>query len=518
MAKPPCPIELAEWLVSQPSVNGDKNSENAMAERIALELTRLGLDAGFWRTGEGRRSVWALSLNNESPDVYVLLSHYDTVGLAEYASAGLAHIAFDSNALADRFAAGGFGADLGTDARSGDYAFGRGALDMKSGIAAQISALARKPSANVLFVSCPDEEAGSTGILSALGPMLELAAERGLRYRAVINSDYTAPCYPGDTSKYIYLGAIGKLLPSVLIAGITSHVGEPYQGIDACFLAAELVRDVSLNPDLCDRVGAEVSVPPLALRSRDLKTTYDTQTAFQSHVFINVMTYSQSPSRVLHKIRALAESAALRALERRRTSYESYSKGRKVAPPAELTPTVLLYEDLPAECRTEATRTATEVLPVGTDPREVSLTIVRQAARLAKVERPFMVVYLSPPYYPHVHTPEEGFRDEMQAFATANGFELRDFYPYISDVSYVGGAGDRAHLRAIAANIPQWEAPLLGYGLPESAMHGLGCPIVTVGPRGKEAHGLGERVEKASIQLASDMVARLLGCAVDLER
>ena len=47
-------------------------------------------------------------------------------------------------------------------------------------------------------------------------------------------------------------GTIGKLLPSFLVVGAESHVGEPFEGLDANLLAAELIADLSMNDALCD--------------------------------------------------------------------------------------------------------------------------------------------------------------------------------------------------------------------------------------------------------------------------
>ncbi|MFN8387052.1 MAG: M20/M25/M40 family metallo-hydrolase [Anaerolineales bacterium] len=65
--------------------------------------------------------------------------------------------------------------------QSGEWMFGRGSVDMKSGVAINIALMrefARKQengkrlidelAGNLLFLSCPDEEARSAGILSAV--------------------------------------------------------------------------------------------------------------------------------------------------------------------------------------------------------------------------------------------------------------------------------------------------------------------------------------------------------------
>jgi arginine utilization protein RocB len=504
MPEPPDPIALTLSFVSQPSASGDTSAENAMADRVAAALEQIGLAAHFWPTSDGRKSVWSLWRGADAPVTSVLLSHFDTVGVGEYGRAGLPDgAAFDPAALAELF---GEAADdeVRADAASETYLFGRGALDMKSGIAAQIAALATKPKANVLFLSCPDEEAGSAGILQSLRPLRELVEREGLSLRAVINSDYTAPRYPGDTARYLYLGTVGKLLPSFYVAGVETHVGEPYRGQDACHIAAEIVREVSLNPRMCDRAGREVTVPPIPLHLRDMKEAYNVQTALEAHMYFNYMTHSVAPREVLEKMRRFTQAAVRRYMGRRRQTFERYTAGREHAALSEAEIPVIIYDELPEPARAAATG-ALSGLEKDSDPRVVSLELVRTAAREAGLRRPYILIYLSPPYFPHVRTTARAFRKWAVGLASRFDCELRDFYPYISDVSYVGGVADPSQAEQVRANLPQWGVEG-GYRLPDLALLGLRCPIVNIGPWGKGAHGLYERVERASVYRARDMI------------
>src|SRR6185295_5751871 len=87
---------FAESLIAIPSVSPDPIGERACAEHLAGALPA-GSTRGRWLTADGRPVVWAL-VRGRSPRTVLLLGHYDTVGVGEYAAFG----APDAEALAFR--------------------------------------------------------------------------------------------------------------------------------------------------------------------------------------------------------------------------------------------------------------------------------------------------------------------------------------------------------------------------------------------------------------------------------
>ena len=77
---------LAEALIAIPSVSPDASGERACAERLARDLPATAV-SGRWLTADGRPVVWSL-VHGRSPRTVLLLGHYDTVGVAEYAAFG----------------------------------------------------------------------------------------------------------------------------------------------------------------------------------------------------------------------------------------------------------------------------------------------------------------------------------------------------------------------------------------------------------------------------------------------
>lgn len=137
---------------------------------------------------------------------------------------------------------------------SGEWLFGRGALDMKSGLASHLylmryySMHPDQLEGNLVFVSECDEEDGSNGILSSLKTLKRWKKEQQFEYVAAINADFVSSLYEGDENRYVYKGTVGKLLPSFFITGHESHVGAAFEGWILNFLAAELTRQIEYNP------------------------------------------------------------------------------------------------------------------------------------------------------------------------------------------------------------------------------------------------------------------------------
>jgi len=568
---------ITECLVSVPSISPNVEGENACAWAIAESLTAgTGLQPELWPTGDGRHNVACL-LKGEHPqasgNTVILLCHYDTVGVEEYRTLDPARsgaLAFNPAAARDALQAF-FGhdprhpvvRDLQTRWQA-DWAWlaGRGSLDMKSGVAAHLAVLRQlwqeraALKGNVLLLATPDEETESVGVLSALRQLLSLRAAQNLNYLAVINSDYTAPRSDDDSERYLYTGAVGKLLPSFYVLGDPTHVGEPFRGVDAAQVAAELVRRINLNVDLSDAwtralgLEPEVAVPPMTLRLRDLKETYNVQTSAEAVVYVNWLTYSLSPAAALSKMLAVAQQALSAVLSERAAQFVRY-KGQQPTP-LNFAPTVLSFAELcrmawaqlglaEAEAQEAWLRQEVEILrttfsEMDADAREISWRIVARLAQQVGLRRPAIVVFFAPPFYPHsqphdnaathalmnvLHrmkdTPSgplaQKFQQAMRQFPNPT-LTLRGFYPYIADHSYLQlDETVRGQIGALVGNMPLFGR---GYTLDFEAMAQLDCPVVNIGPWGKDAHGLAERVHmpysfEVVPQLIYETVGEMLG-------
>ena len=99
-----------------------------------------------------------------------------------------------------------------------------------------------------------------------------------------------------------------------------------------------------------------------------------------------------------------------------------------------------------------------ESLPATLDKRERSLRLAQRLWTLSGQSGPAVVLYYSPPYYPHAQAAPGALHEAMAAVAVAHPelqLQMQEFYPYISDMSYLR-LDPGMDLTALKANMPLW--------------------------------------------------------------
>ncbi len=503
--------------------------ETQVAQAVLRLLSAGGLEDAYTDIGLdaleddpfGRHNAYAF-VRGQRPQTVILLGHIDTVGTEDYGR--LEPFALDPEALDARRAdliamTPGLADDLSDPDTGQDWMLGRGVNDMKSGVAVNIAitrhlaGLARDgqlPLSLVLLATC-DEENESAGVLQAVRFLLRLKQRYGLDYLGVINTDYTTSLFPGDPHRYAYTGTIGKLLPSFLVIGGEAHVGEPFHGLDANLLAAELIADLSMNDALCDVLGEQRTPPPVTLHATDLKTSYDVQLPFAAYFYLNVLTLTTTPGELLERLRQRAEAVLARVLARVDEAERRWSGGLSSQQRAGA---VLTYAEVLALAVSRHGEQAVQVAlaeewersltgPDGRmrDARERSLRQVQRLWRLSEQPGPLVILYFSPPYYPHLTARAGIFQDAVEAVAGAHPeqhLRVEACYPFLSDMSYLR-LDSSVDLSALTANMPLWQEPATpprpgAYRLPLDAIQALDVPFVNIGPYGRGVHQRGERV------------------------
>jgi arginine utilization protein RocB len=468
----------------------------------------------------GRSNIFALVQGG--PRAVVLTGHYDVVSIENYGD--LAPYAYLPEALlprliADLEAGGQSEADQLAlrDLKSGNYLPGRGVLDMKSGIAAGMALLFRlaeldQRPGSLMLVATPDEEQTSQGMRAAAARLPSLAQEWGLAPVAAINLDSGFDRGDGYDSQAIFLGSVGKLLPSVYVVGRDTHAGAPFDGVNANLLAAEITRRIECNPALADMAAGEAASPPVCLKQTDLKAHYDVTTPAAAWCYYNLLTYSWAPSEALAKIVRLVEAAldgALAQLHERAQQYAGLT-GSSLALPA-WQPRTLTFAELKQRAFERAGADAERALAdldarladdLDLDVPTYCLRATELLWKLSGLTGPAAVVGLASLYYPRVSLAEAKQQHirlrELLARQTARlaheqdvVVKLRPFFPAISDMSFLGGADTPEELELVAANTPAWGTRIR---VDYAAMGALDLPVVNVGSCGRDPHQRIERV------------------------
>ena len=506
---------LTRELVRRPSVTGSTTSdggrsvhhETLLAEWIHAWLDSRGVRTVLQELPDGRKNVFAF-VRGASAKTAVLMGHFDTVPPSPGQALG----------------AGAAGEDA--------FLFGRGSLDMKSGIAVAMALMEQwakagtPPPVSVLFVATCDEEVESSGVLRAIGLLAALKggregggpAERSDRDAAarltggltcelagVINVDYTSERFPGDAEYHAWEGTIGKVLAVVYVRGYQTHAGEYFRGFHAIGLLSRLVTDIDGNHQL-----AGSAPPPVTLKVADAKTEYNVMTSPAGWAYFNVFTTGKTPARILGELRAIARGAVDGYLDGLNASFRAWGEAANVpagglmweAPVVTWSELLRLATEGSGEEKVTAAlaRSVEEARSKGADVRETGIAMIEALAGLTGNRDPLVVLGFLPPFYPYV-APDAGpfgsaVRRAVAACATPSGraVTIEPFYPYISDMSYLRIEPEiRRDLESVAGETPGWGSL---YGLDLETIARVDLPVVNVGPYGFGAHQSEERVER----------------------
>ena len=489
---------------------------------------------------------------------FILTGHYDVVSvenfgpLAQWAFDPVALSPRLVSALEEEVAASGEMGEAPSgsvlraldDIRSGEFLPGRGLLDMKAGLAAGLAVLedfadgihhasgsaraghgSAEGSGTIVFLAVPDEEGSSHGMLSAVQALPGILAEWGLEAVAAVNLDAAVDQGDGEAGRAVFAGSVGKLHPFVMFVGRPTHAGAPFDGVNPALPAGEFARVVECSSHLFDSSpgaapsdnappggklagafgapsleppGGETPAPPTILYFRELRDHYDVTTPESVFVSVNVLTNVGNPGLLLGEVSRLAAASMDAALATLRSRAEAHTRrcGKSFLPP-DRAPRVVPWAELEAAARL-ADGTAFERLKAdaasAADRMGAFAVFVAATARLAALEGPAAVVGLAPPYYPRAALDPDRDKAFLEAigstiaWAAAEGLgrlSLRPFFPGISDMSFLYPVDDPEQRRLASTACP--------LGL-ESLPAGFTCPIVNIGPWGRDYHQRLERM------------------------
>lgn len=523
--------DLTKNLVGIPSVNTAPGQETAIAGYIHQYYAELEYFKNYPErnilqptTGDLLERHNAISYikgtkQGGSDQTIILLGHIDTVGIEDFRDFSDYATKPDQlpAILKEHFS---LSQEVLDDIESGRYMFGRGALDMKAGVAGHMVLMkhfSRHPEqlcGNLIAIHECDEESGSKGILSALDLLVELSEREGFDYIAAINADYSTNHTPDDQNVYVYHGSIGKLLPTISVFGKEAHVGQSFAAFDPNLLIAMVTRQVSLNPIMSDQAKGETTLPPISLKQADQKEKYTVQTALNALAYYNVFSHGRTPSEVLDLFRDQVIIAYDETIELLQQRYDAYCQMAGIEQSQLPWKTrVYTWEELAEELTEQSSEFPKELEKFkhdlhekdrAMDMRMFSHEVVKFAWKKRADTSPGLVIHFGGIYNARVETMPESDNDKRLLDSVAQAIEsiqpqakrsikTRLFYPYISDASFLAVSDDVASLKRLELNMPSYGTKYI-HELDKILQ--IDVPIVNIGTFGKDGHMLTERVDK----------------------
>lgn len=515
--------KIARALVSVKSVNGTSGEVDIADKLVAIIRSYPYFTAHpdqVWtqplkNDALGRKSVFALLESRQLTDRTVIYhGHMDTVGIEDFGA--LEPHALDPDYLRDYFSSYDKDSDVQQDAASGDWLFGRGMLDMKSGDAVHLSNLLHyvqhpeELDGNLLVMFNPVEENDHEGVMEATDELLRLKEEKHLNYLLAINGDFVSPLYKGDPTRYVYTGSAGKLLGCFYIRGRETHVGETLAGIDPTLIASKINEALNNRMDGAEKIKNEVILPPSCLYLRDRKDFYNVQTAGATYLYFNYFVYERTPKEVLNQLKDTAAHVCTDLKQFLSSQYSAFAKncGLKGNTP-DWSTEVMTY----GEFTDKLTASGIDVEKITEDTvrahsdrdfRQISFRIIEALEAAAGDKRPKVVVFFAPPYCPHNYL-REGVAEEQRCDRlidrilkkaeqeTGEPFAKKRFFPYLADSSYLAMSETEEETDDIIGNFPGWGRT---YSVPLEQIHKLNIPVLDMGVYGKRAHTWMERLYK----------------------
>lgn len=507
--------ELLSDLVHVPSVSGSQ-AEKKFPKLVLHKLSELDYFQTHPEclneipTDDGRSFISALvRAPKPTAKTVILFSHFDVVDVQDYGQ--WKKFAFDINKLTDLFYAkkDDLPNEVRNDLGSGNWLFGRGAMDMKSGLALHMSLIESACEGvfdgNLLLISVPDEEVNSVGMRAAVPHLLHLQKQHKLDYCTALNSEPMFSLYPGDHNNYIYTGSIGKVMPGFLCYGKETHVGEPFSGLNGNLMASLITEEIELSTELCDEDEGKAAPPPTNLIQKGLKDSYSVQIPHRSVTLFNLFLLERSIEDITEMLLKKANRAARKIEALYQKEAEQYAQFTS-STAAERKVRVLTFEELIHEARLSLGDKHVDTLIDALvaergdkDDREISIQIVDQLAIRCKALAPMIVLFYAPPFYPAVQSHhrrliQETIEKIQYRAYTDYQVELKEqhYFSGISDLSYIGMPAKQSSMNQLIHNMPIWNR---GYSIPFEAMEQLSVPVLNLGPIGRDAHQWTERLD-----------------------
>lgn len=447
----------------------------------------------------------------KSDKTVVLMGHYDVVGIDDYGS--IKDYAFDIDMLPEKLKTIKIDPDAQKDLESNEWIFGRGAADMKGGLAIDLAYLEEYSKSadregNILFISVPDEESYSAGMRSAAKLLNQLRHKYDLDYRLLIDSE---PNEKKDGKQIVSIGTAGKCMPVVMVQGEKAHISRCFEGLNPIGILSNIFLNTELSLEFSDEFEGEVTVPPTWNYFKDMKAEYDVSIPIRASGYLSVISFYTTPDEILSKLKNISKKSFKNYVDKMKSIYADYRKINKYSSEKEISyePIVMTFEDL---CKYSAENygqkfkdfyqalyeeISEKIRKNEINYPQATIYMMNKVLDYSGINYPLVVLGFSPPYYPAVANTAEYFnilkdfaRDKFQ-------YDLvyENYFLGISDCSYC--AIDKPFdYNRFSLNTPLWGKL---YSINFEDIERLNIPFIIFGPWGKGLHQVTERVNKESL-------------------
>jgi len=450
----------------------------------------------------GRKNVIAIIKGSslKSNNVIILLSHFDTVDIEDYQN--LREYAFDIDELTSKIKQLYLSNTVNSnqdikeiidDIESKRYIFGRGVLDMKSGVAVNLAIIKElvenidKFNGIVIALFVADEETNSLGMLKAIDFLYNYKKNNKVNYIVCIDTDYIVKDKRNDSILVnSYYGSIGKILVGFYVKGIETHVGESYKGLNPLLILSKIVSSLEMNKNVINKKSKDV-IPPTFIYSKDLKDSYSVKTPSDAFAFLNVLIFDNNVNKIISNIKRILKNVLNTFIHKYKLEifdYEEFTKLLKLK----------LKENYDEIYNKIKQKLYNDYLNGIVDERFYSLYLVKNLNEYLDF-RPRVILFLTPPFYPAVFNRNKKLvkmlKNVLKNFDGEYGYRynIKQFFPYISDLSFLGNVDNVDYIKNNLVGFNEV------YFLDFEKINYISTDVFDIGSLGNDAHKFTERLD-----------------------
>ncbi|HCX61639.1 M20/M25/M40 family metallo-hydrolase [Sedimentibacter sp.] len=467
----------------------------------------------------GRRISYGM-VRGKSNKTVVLMNHHDVVGIDDYGS--IKDYAFDIERLPEKIKEININAEALEDLNSGEWIFGRGAADMKGGLAIQLAYLERyseteKKEGNILFISVSDEESYSAGMRGAVKLLGRLKKEFNLEYSFLIDCE---PNFKVNGKHVVSLGTAGKCMPVILAQGQKSHICRCFDGLNPIGVLGEIFSRTELSLEFSDELDGEITVPPTWNYFKDMKVEYDVSIPIRACGYFSVISFYTSPDEILEKLKRISNDSFKAYVNKMKMIYSEYKCRNMHCSEREIEfkPEVLSFEELmniASEKDKEGfgrfyeklyDEISEKIVKNEINYPQATIRIMDEVLNFTGISYPVIVLGFAPPYYPALNSRKISGKGHIidECYNLIRDYSHDNFNYDLSYENYTVGLSDCSYCAvdrafdydSFSLNTPMWGKL---YSIDFEGIEKLNIPSIIFGPWSKDYHQATERVNRESL-------------------